>query len=78
MEPDAIAPGQRVFDVLLQGQPVLKSFDIVRAAGAVNRGVVKEFKNVQLAPQLEVRLQKSAASTLGPALSGVELVLEKN
>ncbi|MFA7002516.1 MAG: PQQ-binding-like beta-propeller repeat protein, partial [Verrucomicrobiia bacterium] len=78
MEPDDIAPGQRVFDVLLQGQPVLKSFDIVRAAGAVNRGVVKEFKNVQLAPQLEVRLQKSAASTLGPALSGVELVLEKN
>ncbi|MBI5686716.1 MAG: PQQ-binding-like beta-propeller repeat protein [Verrucomicrobia bacterium] len=78
MEPDDIAPGQRVFDVLLQGQPVLKSFDIVRAAGAVNRGVVKEFKNVQLAPRLEVRLQKSAASTLGPALSGVELVLEKN
>ncbi|MCX6901566.1 MAG: PQQ-binding-like beta-propeller repeat protein [Verrucomicrobia bacterium] len=78
MEPDDIAPGQRVFDVLLQGQPVLKNFDIVRAAGAVNRGVVKEFKNVQLAPRLEVRLQKSAASTLGPALSGVELVLEKN
>ncbi len=78
MEPDNIAPGQRVFDVLLQGHPALKDFDIVKAAGAANRGVVKEFKNVQLSPQLEVRLQKSATSSLGPALSGVELVLEKN
>jgi hypothetical protein len=76
MEPDSIAPGQRVFDVLLQGRPMLKDFDIVKAAGAANRGVVKEFKNVQLNPQLEVRLQKSAASTLGPVLSGVELILE--
>ncbi|MBI5817952.1 MAG: hypothetical protein HZA88_03120 [Verrucomicrobia bacterium] len=77
MEPDSIAPGRRVFDVLLQGQPALKDFDIVKTAGAAYCGVVKEFKNVQLSPQLEVRLQKSAASTLGPALSGVELVLEQ-
>jgi outer membrane protein assembly factor BamB len=76
MEPDLIAPGQRAFDVLLQGQPALKDFDIVKAAGAAHRGVVKEFKNVQLSPQLEVRLMKSAASTFGPVLSGVELTLQ--
>lgn len=78
MEPDNLAPGQRVFDVSLQGQPVLKDFDIVKTAGSANRGVVREFKNVLLSPQLEVRLQKSAASGFGPALCGVELVLERH
>ena len=78
LEPDNIAPGQRVFDVLLQGQVVLKGFDIVKAAGTPNRGVMKEFKNTLLSPQLEVRLLRSASSSLGPALSGVELVLENH
>ncbi|MBI5822118.1 MAG: PQQ-binding-like beta-propeller repeat protein [Verrucomicrobia bacterium] len=77
MEPDNAAPGRRVFDVLLQGQPVLKNFDIVKAAGAANRGVVKEFKNVLLNPQLEAKLQPCPASNLGPVLCGVELILEK-
>jgi outer membrane protein assembly factor BamB len=76
MEPDPVAPGQRVFDVLLQGRAVCKDFDVVKAAGAANRGVIKEFKNVTLNPQLEVRLQKSPASALGPVLSGVELIRE--
>jgi outer membrane protein assembly factor BamB len=75
-EPDDVEPGRRVFDVLLQGQPVLKNFDIVKAAGAARRGVVKEFKNVLLSPQLEVKLQPAPASVLAPVLCGVELILE--
>lgn len=77
MEPDRVTPGQRVFDVLVQGRTVLTSFDILKVAGAVNRGVVKEFKNVQLDPALDIRLQKSPSSLLGPVLSGVELCLEE-
>jgi len=77
MEPDLIEPGRRVFDVLLQGRPVLTGFDVLKTAGAANRGVAKEFKNILLNPQLEVRLQKSPPSVLGPVLSGVELVLEQ-
>ncbi|MBM3858179.1 MAG: hypothetical protein FJ395_00850 [Verrucomicrobia bacterium] len=76
MEPDSIEPGQRVFNVLLQGQPVLKDFDVVKTAGGVLRGITREFKNIVLNPQLEVRLQQSAASKFGPLLCGVELIME--
>lgn len=36
-------PGQRVFDVILNGQTVLKDFDIMVAAGKADRAVWKEF-----------------------------------
>ena len=36
-------PGQRVFDVALNGQTVLKDFDIFREAGGQNRALVKTF-----------------------------------
>jgi outer membrane protein assembly factor BamB len=76
LEPAAVAPGQRVFDVLLQGRPVLTAFDVAAAAGAPNRGVVREFKGVRLTGELEVSFRKSAASAMGAVLSGVELILE--
>jgi len=76
MEPDLIAPGQRVFDVLLQGRVVLKAFDVLRAAGAPNHGVVREFKGVCIADDLEIRFRKAPSSKLGSILSGVEIVLE--
>lgn len=76
MEPDPVEAGQRVFDVRLQGQVVLRDFDVVKAAGGSLRGVVREFKSVLLNPQLEVRLEKSPAAVLAPVLCGVELILE--
>jgi len=36
-------PGQRIFDVRLNGKTVLKDFDIVKEAGKPNRAVWKEF-----------------------------------
>jgi hypothetical protein len=42
-EPDGLKPGERVFDVALQGGDVLKDLDIVREAGGPDRGLVKEF-----------------------------------
>lgn len=36
-------PGQRVFDVCLNGRKVLENFDIVTAAGGANRAVWKQF-----------------------------------
>ncbi|MBM4023038.1 MAG: hypothetical protein FJ284_12525 [Planctomycetes bacterium] len=36
-------PGQRVFDVCLNGEKVLENFDIVTAAGGANRAVWKQF-----------------------------------
>ena len=37
-------PGQRVFDVRLNGETVLKDFDIMKEAGNAKRAVWKEFK----------------------------------
>ncbi|MBM4156270.1 MAG: hypothetical protein FJ221_14765 [Lentisphaerae bacterium] len=76
LEPDPLTPGRRVFDVLLQGRPVLTAFDVVATAGAPNRGVVREFKGVRIAGELEVQFRKSPASALGAVLSGIELILE--
>ncbi|MCU0874642.1 MAG: PQQ-binding-like beta-propeller repeat protein, partial [Pirellulaceae bacterium] len=47
-EPEDLQPGERVFDVRLQDEPVLKGFDIVQAAGAPRRAVVKEFAGVRV------------------------------
>ena len=37
-------PGKRVFDVAINGQRVLRDFDIFRDAGGKNRAVVKQFE----------------------------------
>jgi hypothetical protein len=76
MEPDDVKPGQRVFDVRLQDRSVLNSFDVVKEAGGVNRGIVKEFKHIEITKELEVRLERELAAPLGPVLSGLELILE--
>jgi len=36
-------PGQRVFNVAINGAPVLTNFDIIAVAGAANRAIVEEF-----------------------------------
>ena len=40
--------GQRVFDVSLQGKPVLTEFDIIQEAGNANKSVIKEFRNIRV------------------------------
>ena len=45
-ELDDVQPGQRVFDVKLQGQTVLKGFDIVKEAG-IRTALVKEFSHIR-------------------------------
>jgi hypothetical protein len=39
-------PGQRVENISINGKAVLPEFDILKAAGAMNRAVVKEFNDV--------------------------------
>ena len=77
-EPDDDAqPGQRVFDVKLQGATVLTAFDMRKAAGAVRTAVVKEFKGVRAGPELSLEIvPKDAALTPAnaPILCAFELV----
>jgi len=75
-EPDAVAAGERVFDVKLQGAVVLKSFDIFKAAGAARKAVVKEFRHIRADDELTlefVPLGESSTSRTAPVVSAVEL-----
>ena len=76
-EPEDLAPGQRVFDVEVQGKRVLKGFDIVKAAGGVRRGVIKEYKHVLVKDQLSIRLARAERSMQDSILCGVEMILEE-
>ena len=55
-------PGQRVFDIKLQGQTVLAGFDIRKAAGGADRAVIKEFANVAVDDVLAIELVPKAAT----------------
>ena len=48
------APGQRLFNVSIQGQQVLSNYDIFVAAGGSNRAVTATFTNLVLNGQLEI------------------------
>jgi hypothetical protein len=71
------APGQRIFDVKLQGKTVLAAFDPVAKAGGPLRAFTAEFKDIAVSDNLTLEL----ASTLAdkdekhqPIISAVEIV----
>jgi hypothetical protein len=66
-------PGQRVFDVSVQGKGVLKSFDIAATAGGAHRVVVKTVKGVRAGTDLSVTLTPRKGV---PLISGLEIVEE--
>ncbi|QDU06703.1 PQQ-binding-like beta-propeller repeat protein [Gimesia aquarii] len=74
LEPDEKQPGKRVFDVSLQGKPVLRELDVVKEANGANRAIVREFKGVLASTSLGIELKAIKDRTL---LSGVEIVVEE-
>jgi outer membrane protein assembly factor BamB len=78
LEPDRLPPGRRVFSVALQGQEVLKDFDIAREAGGPNRAVVREFRDVVVRTGLTVTFRPSPSAPVGAAvLCGIEVRAEE-
>lgn len=76
LEPENLKPGQRVFDVALQGKPVLSDFDIRAEADGSLRGIVKEFRRVAVTDALKIDLTRGKNSVAGPAISGIEMIAE--
>jgi len=66
-------PGNRAFNVAIDGQVVLNNFDIVAAAGAANKAVIKEF-SVNADRSGLVMLQFLVGSANLPSLRGIELI----
>lgn len=76
-EPEAMAAGQRRFDVALQGKPVLNGFDPFAAAGGRRIGVVKEFRGVMVRDDLAIELKPASGSPRPPVLCGIEVIEER-
>ena len=76
-EPEFETAGKRVFDVLLQGWPVLENFDIVKEIGNRRQTLVKEFSNITVDTELIIAFDPAVSSEGTPILSGVELIIEE-
>ena len=75
-ETGKVKPGECVFDVSLQGKPVLKDFDVVREAGR-DTALVKEFQGVKATDEIAVDLLQKPGAKVSPAICGVEIMAEK-
>jgi len=73
-EPEAIAQGQRVFDVQLQGKGVETGLDVIGLAGRPRTVLVRTYGGVEAADRLSIRLQPAAGSSRPPLLCGVRCV----
>ncbi len=62
-----------MFNVVLDGQTVLNNFDIVAAAGGVNKAVIEEF-SVKADRYGLIMLQFLVGSANLPSVRGIELV----
>ena len=70
-EPDDAQPGERVFDIALQGKPMAENVDIARDSGDNNSALVREFTNIAAGRSLKLDLTARAGR---PVLSGIEVV----
>ena len=72
--------GDRLFDVTIQGEPALKGFDIVKAAGGVKKAVVREFTGIEATRTIAVGFSAPAGKELDPEattlVSAMEIVEE--
>lgn len=63
-------PGQRVFNVTLEGATVLSNFDIVAAAGADQRGIVRSFP-ITSDGTVDIDLSQVVEN---PLINGIEII----
>ena len=70
-EPDGARPGERVFDIRIQGQVMAEHVDIARESGSRPLAVVREFRDVKAGANLELGLEPHAGRTV---LSGIEVI----
>jgi hypothetical protein len=67
------SPGQRVFNVAINGTTVLTNFDIVAAAGGRLKAVIEEFTSTANTPgQIVISYIKGSADY--PESSGIEII----
>jgi hypothetical protein len=66
-------PGERVFNVRLQDEPVMENFDIISEAGKSNKEIIRTFAGIKAGKRLKLDLIPVKGNTI---LSGIELIEE--
>jgi len=68
-------PGQRKFDVNFNGKTLVKDFDIIQAAGAPRKAVVKDIPGIVPDDEgnIDVDPRPANGSKVLPAISGIEI-----
>lgn len=72
-EPENLQPGERVFDVFLQGKLVAESLDIAKESGGLLRPLVKRLDHIKVADSILIELKSIKGKTV---IAGVEVVAE--
>jgi len=68
------ADGERVFTVKIQGKEVLKDFDVRKTAGASQKAVVKEFKEIEAKDgTIDIGFETKKQN---PEINGIEIIGE--
>ena len=76
-ELEDVKAGERVFDVKIQDNVVLKDFDIVKAAGRPRVAVVKQFEGIRATDTMKIELvPKAQQVAAAPILSALELAVQ--
>lgn len=73
-----VKPGERVFDVLVDSEKVLSSFDIMAETGQAMTGTVKEFSIEVKNNKLTVEFHQPENSALPPLINGIELAIDRS
>ena len=72
-------PGQRVFDIKLQGKAAATDFDVLKSAERVHTALVKEFRRVPVTESLTIELipkRDQPTVNQAPLLCAIEAVKE--
>jgi hypothetical protein len=79
-EPNAVKPGERLFDVKLQGNTVLNGFDVAKEAGGPRRAITREFRDVPVSKTLVLDLVPGNADptpTQLPIIAAIEVARQE-
>ena len=73
-EPDNLKPSDRLQNVSLQGQVVLRDFDVLSQAGSPMHGIVRQIDDVEVEDVLILNLLATKGQSL---ISGLELIQQR-
>lgn len=77
MEPSQHEAGDRVFDVVMQGNTVISNLDVTAEAGSNRAGIMKEINDVEVAGDLVIEFKTVSSSQVQKSiLSGIEIVVK--